>query len=374
VAARDSANNTSAPAPSNLVAIDNVVPDFTAITGCGGAPASLPLPGQTCDNTKTIRVNLSEPVRGDIKAIDFDVDENVVLNAMSGCTADMWCEQVVLTLAQAMGEDATPGVTYAHQAAGGLRARPVDGPAHDLADAGVNAVDGIVPDLPSLATVSQRVLAADGSTVDEHNGLQDGSFFTNDPAPTFHITGLGQGYRGIVAIDTNGSGDYEEGVDSIIANCLSDGAEVDCDGLGLAGDGEYDILVTSIDNTGNLSQGRTGDVVGKRGRPATLVLDRVAPEGTAFSSTATNVGIDFDESLAKGRNAAVDWFPFVMEGTRKRIVKDTTVSGAGAARSITLDSTETGIGLSGVSFLYDGPIDQRYRDRAGNYLADFTIQ
>jgi hypothetical protein len=54
-------------------------------------------------------------------------------------------------------------------------------------------------------------------------------------------------------------------------------------------------------------------------------------------------------------------------------VKDTAVSGTGAGRSITLDSTEAGVVLSGVSYLFEGSVEQRYRDRAGNYLADFTL-
>jgi hypothetical protein len=374
VAAKDTANNTSAPAPSNLVAVDNIIPSFTAITGCGGAPAALPIPDAACDNTTTIRLNLSEPVKGDFKMLEFDVDANVVLATTSTCTAETFCDQVILTLAQAMGEDDTPVVGYAHTAPlASVRPRPTDGPAHGLADGLVDAADGIVPDLPSIATVSQHALDADGATIEESYGLQDGSFFTNDAAPTFSITGLGQGYRGIVALDTNGSGDYEEGVDTVIANCISDAASVDCEGVALPADDDYNILVTSIDNTGNLSEGRTGAIAGKRGRPGTLTLDRVAPTGTSFTSSASTVGVNFGESLARGRNAAVDWFPFVMEGTRKRIVKDTAVSGTGAARSITLDSTETGVGLSGVSYLFEGSVEQRYRDRAGNYLADFTL-
>jgi len=374
VAAKDSANNASAPAPSDLIAVDNIIPSFTAITGCGGAPAALPIPDTACDNTKTIRLNLSEPVRGDFKMLEFQVDENLVLAATSTCTAETFCDQIILTLAQAMGEDDKPGVGYAHTAPlAAVRARPTDGPAHGLADGLVDAADGIVPDLPSIATVSQQALDADGATIEESFGLQDASFFTNDAAPTFSITGLSQGYRGIVALDTNGSGDYEEGVDTVIANCLSDAASVDCEGVALPADGEYSILVTSIDNTGNFSQGRSGTLAGKRGRPATLTLDRIAPAGTSFTSGASAVDVNFDESLARGRNAAVDWFPFVMEGTRKRIVKDTAVSGTGAARSITLDSTETGVVLSGVSYLFEGSVEQRYRDRAGNYLADFTL-
>ena len=374
VAARDAANNTSQPAASNFVAIDNLEPVFEAITGCGGAPAQLPIPNQTCDNTRTIRVNLSEPVKGDFKAPEFAVDGNAVLLASSTCTAETWCDQVVLTLATPIAEDDTPGVGYEFFApTEPVRPRAVDGPAHELGDGLVDAVDGIVPDLPNVATVSQNGMAADGTTVQNHYGPQDGSFYTNDASPTFHITGLGQDYRALVALDTNGSGDYEEGVDTIIANCLSEAAEVDCEALGLGSDGDYDILVTSIDNTGNLSQGRTGTLAGKRGRPLSLTLDRVSPAGTDFTAAATSVGVSFDEPLARGRNAAVDWFPFVMEGTRKRIVKDTSVSGTGAARSITLDSTENGVGLSGVSYIFDATPDLRYQDRAGNYLADFTL-
>ena len=129
VAARDAANNSSTPASSGFVAIDNIVPTFDAITGCGGAPASLPLPNATCDNTSTIRVNFSEPVLGDFKAPEFEVDENVVLLASSTCTAETFCDQVVLTLAQPMAEDDTPGVQYSffdtdrgRQAAGNGRA------------------------------------------------------------------------------------------------------------------------------------------------------------------------------------------------------------------------------------------------------------
>ncbi len=384
VAAADGAGNGSGLTPSNLVAIDNVAPALTdATTGCGAAGRAA---SATCDDFSTIRVRLSEHTKGSdqLNAADFSVFDNIVVKAdmrdsrslAAPCTQAQFCDLAILTLGQAIGEDETPAVVYEFNALP-TRTRPADGPKNNLADGALDTIDGIVPDLPSLGAVSQNGVDNSGSPVSEPVGKQGSSFYTNDATPTFSITGLGAGYTAIVSIDNNGNGNYDEGTDQVLTECESSGATADCDGSGISLDGTYNILISSTDADGNLSSGRSGTLAGKTGRPETLVLDRVAPAATGFSSVAATrtVSVAFDESVNRGRDFAEDWFVYTLvNGVRKRLVVG-NVDGAGASRDIHIAETEdrwTG-SASETKFSFNGLPSERYRDLAGNYLGDFDM-
>ncbi len=202
--ARDGAGNATAGyAISDFVNIDNLVPGIAgALTGCG-ANTTGPRGFGTCNDTQTIVVSLTEPVTGDFLAGDFRVDGNSVLAAESNCTSTVPCGSVTLRLANALGNDDEPGITYtAPTQPAPLRNRPRDGAKNQLAAIiNLNAADGIVPDLPDVNGVTQGGLDANGGAAESSYAATAGSFYTNQVAPTFSITGLGAQYN---AVDRRG--------------------------------------------------------------------------------------------------------------------------------------------------------------------------
>lgn len=120
---------------SNLVAIDNDSPTISkAFVGCApGVPAS-------CNDYRTIRVQVSEPVLETTLPLDFTVAGSPVLLAESACTATTYCDQVTLTLLTEFGEGATPVVSFAHL---GLptRQRPHDAAGHAVPNGSTAATE-----------------------------------------------------------------------------------------------------------------------------------------------------------------------------------------------------------------------------------------
>ena len=386
VAATDTAGQASPAVPSNLVKIDNEIPDIhRAVTGCGAEGFGV---SADCKDLQTVRVFLSEPVKGMFSPLDFSVLGHTVLNATArntatpgaACAATAFCNAVVLTLAptSSLTEDAKPGVEYEFSMLPPGRARPQDGPKNNLVSpVSVQAIDGIVPDLPSLDSVTQDGLDASGGATSTAKAKQGDAFYTNDSTPSFTISGLSVGYTGIVAQDSNANGDFNEG-DTILAQCEALDATATCDSLGNLGtlDATLPILVASLDADGNLSQGRTGALTGKFGRPETLVYDRSAPTATTFATgTGRQIVVTLSELVPAGRDFAEDWFTYVkVSGTPKRMVIS-SVNGTGALRNLNISANETrwAGGADIVTFSFNGTPDLRYQDRAGNYLGDFTI-
>lgn len=388
--------------------IDNLAPEVeTAITGCGAEGFAI---DSACTDASTIRVELTEPVKGQFLPTDFSVDDNTVTNVearnsqnpTAPCTnvtggvepgegptdiptvtppgtEVLFCDVVVLTLSDEIDEDATPGVAYEFT---GLPvvAQPQDGAKNGILNGSVDAEDGIVPDLPTLAAVSQSGLSDSSGVVENFKSAQGGSFYTNENAPTFRIDNLGVGYTGIVALDTNRNGDYDEGTDTVLASCESAGTSVDCLGSGLTSTGATTILVTALDPDGNLAEGKSdATLLGKHARPETLVLDQSAPTAASFvNDVATrSITVTFSEELANdGRNAAADWKAYVLKGSRTVKLSTTSASGTDLTRTVTIDSTDPNWGATGadiIKYFYEGSVSKRYQDRAGNYLADFTL-
>jgi hypothetical protein len=381
----DAAGNTTEEEKSaEFVLIDNLVPTVAeAVTGCGAGATGIDLPvdelDQACDPNSTIRVVLSEPVKGEFQPIDFAVASNAVLMAASTCTTETFCDTVVLTLADSFGDDDNPQVEYTFtELPLPVRSRPTDAPVHELDDAAVAARDGIVPALPDLATVTQDGLAADGTAVSNKRGAQGGSFYTNQETPTFAITGLGELYTAIVAVDTNDSGDFEPGIDRVVAECISEvGDTVDCQAdQVIGGDGTYDLLIASRDADDNLSEGREVSVAGKHGRPATLVIDNLAPTAESFAAAGNDLTVAFSEDLAFGRDAGADWNPRDILPNGNREVFDVSgVTGTGVARVVTIEDTDYEAGEADeLLYSLEATPNLRYQDRAGNYLLNFIIQ
>jgi hypothetical protein len=397
VVASDLAGNTTALVRSTgFVLVDNEIPAILGggepggtETGCG--PNAAPM----CDDLKTIRVNLSEAVTGDFQPFDFFVDGDVVVTATEAqCKTPVatrtFCSQVVLTLLNGFGEDDTPTVDYEFRTLPPTRARHADGATHQLPlTALVDAADGIVPDLPTLDTVTQDGVDAAGAPVSNAKGPQDGAFYTNQEGPTFRIAGLALNYRGLIALDTNGVEDFqnepvrdENGnvvapADRVVADCVSPGSFVDCESSEeIGGDASYTILVASLDREGNLSQGRTGALAGLRARPETLVIDNVAPQAASFTTAGvSDLEASFDEVLGFGRDFAADWFPRKsLPNGKFQGFTASGVSGSGASRTVTVDDPDYTPGAADqLLYTLRGTADTRYQDRAGNYLGNFIL-
>jgi hypothetical protein len=412
VAARDAAGNTSPVALSNYIRVDNVNPDVArVITGCGAQGRAL---NAACDDTKTVRAFFTEGVRATFLPADFTVAGNVVTRTDTAyiggpyvtdpagnrrpdeskpgtvCTPPAptatnpmpqipFCNVAILTLAQSMNNDATPATQYKFATAPG-RNRAQDAPKNNMADWTKNAIDGIVPDLPSLTTVTQGGVDDSGGTVENPMGPQGGSFYSNLATPTFHMTGLGTGYTGFIAIDSNGSGDYEA-TDADVARCLADAAELDCTATTSLAPGTYTILVSALDPQNNLAEGKNADL-GKHSRIATLVIDQSAPAATALSSVSASrvVTVGFDEPVGAGRNFVEDWLPFVINaaGKRQALTANTVAPTADLkGRDLTIAPNDPRWDGAADGLIYDFEDNThqstRYQDRAGNYLGDFTI-
>ena len=121
---KSSGTQTSPP-----VQIDNVVPTIKeALVGC--APAD----SLACDRGRQLRVVLSEKVRGDFIAADFNVESNVVAGVNATCTATSFCDTVQLTLATAMDGLDLPDMSYTFVDLVG-RQRPIDGTGKSIPNA-----------------------------------------------------------------------------------------------------------------------------------------------------------------------------------------------------------------------------------------------
>jgi hypothetical protein len=414
IAASDVAGNTSPVTPSaGVVVIDNIAPAlYEAVTGCG------PQGGTGCVNGNTMRVFFREGVRANLLPTDFSVAGSAVRSVTTRYIGDYstdangvshpdetkpgaacatpsptatnpmptapFCNVAILDLvnasnpsANAIGADGTPITRFTFAEAPG-RSRPKDGPGTTMADWTTTAIDGIVPALPSLGGVSQVGLDNSGGSTTTYYGKQGDGFYTNQVSPTFRLTGLGAGYTGIVAEDVNNNGTYEPATDTDLARCLAGGASLDCDASrALVANTTTPILVTSLDAGGNLAQAQTGE----RAKLESLVVDQSAPTATSYLATlaprkvAVSFGTESDDALARGRDFAEDWFVYARNnGVLKRLVVG-TVDGTDNTRNLNIPSSEskyTGTADS-VKYSFNGLPSERYQDKAGNYLTDFTL-
>lgn len=393
VVVTDLAGNATVETQSlEAVRIDNKLPTMAAaFTGCGTSPAT------GCKDLETIRVNFSEPVIGDFQPFDFLVDGNPVLSAAeANCTTQgtvTFCRQVVLTLLEAFAKDDKPVVDYQFRDLPPMRAKPVDAPSNQMPLTKVmTAIDGILPDLPTLTAVSQDGQGTAGEPVVNNRAAQPygtGSataFYTNQGTPTFSIGNVADGYRVIVALDTNGIADYQDvetvagGVttppDQVIASCLANAATNACTATSALAPGDYNILVAAKDAGDNLSMGRDA-MAGKRALPGILVIDNTAPAATGFAPVAATKDItaSFDEALGFGRNTAADWIArkYVSDDDITRFTTQ-SVTGTGASRVIRIGSATYVAGdANQLLYSYQGPANNRYQDRAGNYLGNVVL-
>lgn len=384
VVVADEASQLSPAGQSLQVPVDNIAP--APLLGWTG--------GLTKQDTRRIDVVLSERAffpRG-AQTTDWAIDGNIVTavaiqdcgpssvptkpthqtidcvantNDQTGGNGFAIGNRIVLTIAQANTQDQEPTVTYQ----GNDLSRARDRVNLGLLNQAVTAVDGIIPALPIISTV-------DGKP------LQDQQFFTNKSAPRFSLTSVQSQHKIQVWRDLNTDGKIDESgasPDDLLGEAVvpmnATTVTIDSKSLGAVDIPEMRLLTKAIDLKLN-----TTPEPGAIQTSSILNLDFTAPRvgSPAVSLSAATATVSFSEPMYVGRNFASDW---VLSGTVNGNPQSfiiSTVGGSGGVRTLTIedDSFRTNdptVVVNRVFYSFAGSnTADRYQDRAGNPLVDFT--
>ena len=345
------------------------VSDAAGNTGGGVSPA------QVIDNAvpvfdhamtltlRQIRVSFSDNalVSGGCDPTSWSAGGSLVVEVLNdNGNGDTACEQAtnssrVLVLAQSLESgDAAPNVTYTQRAVSRSPAR--DGAANQAATATVRAIVGIAPPAPDIIEVYRNTGEA---STRERAAFDEERYWTrfggNDLVVEF--AGARTGYS-VEILDEQGNVLRREPV-----TFPDSGNPQTRIPIGTV-EGEY-VRGMRLVNASNLR----GDVATLR-----IVLDQTLPQLTGAIKTApTTVDVAFSEKLSEGTNFAFDWLPYEnvadAEGGRQYYNVD-KVSGSGASRTLTVSTFENNGPFGGAEYLLISGNGTRYRDRAGNELAD----
>lgn len=324
---------------SDVVAVDTIAPFATgAATGRDA-------------NGDFIAVDLNELIGAPaMTAADWSVDDNQVVTTQAQPNPITGATTVTLRLARKLTHDnVQPAVRY--EPADGARA--YDRVDLKLANQALNAADGVIPEIPTIATVAGKA-------------KQDGAFYTNDSTPDIEVSNLVQGDLVQLFIDRNGDGQVDSGDTKIGEGSSFEGEDVviTASSLGTA-DADLGLLAQVKDGSGNTSPARL----------ETLVLDFTAPTALRALVSGNTVEVEFNEPLAVGRNHTFDWNVLVTRNGTQRTRPVNEVAGSGDSRQLTVDEQYYTSGVDSI----DGAIyrlrseTDRYLDRAGNALADFSV-
>lgn len=325
--------------------------------------------GPDGSDLRRIDVHLTERVAfpDRLTPTNFDVDGNVVTGvefvdskgvdnneaSQQGNSFPVG-DQIVLTLGQDLGEDETPAVRFN---GADLGDRPYDRVNLTLGNFEIEAADGILPPLPAVDSLGGL-------------GELDGQFHTNQSAPELVASNVTEGHRIQVYEDSDGDGAVD-GTDREVGEKIAQSSgsiTIQLDDLGTT-ERDLTLLTRAVDASGN--EGETAaDAVS---------LDFTAPEFATLGEDVDNreVNTTLDEPLRDGRNAVADW---VVEknrfGTYVALERD-QVTGADNTDTRTThisdDEEQWEEGAADrVSYDFDGPVEERYIDRAGNVLANFV--
>lgn len=328
-------NGTLGSGQSAPVDVDNIAPSIV------GART-----GGTTSDKRLVTVELSEGIAGGqagMSATDWTVDNAAVQSATITPDAKI----VELRLTQDLQQDARPRVAYAPTPVSQAKDRV----GKTLTDQAVQAVDGIVPLEPTITKIA-------GATA------QGGEFFTNDSTPDFEITDVAAGQTVTLYEDTNLNNNFDPGTDAPIgeATVQSGNTAVINGDLG-TNNRTVKIFGRTEDGSGNLGPVSTD----------TLTLDFTPVTTVAATLAGDTVNVTFSEPLGAGRDFAADWFVYGIDvnGDYRRFPAE-TVGGTGATRAVTVDHPDFAGNVSQIEYMFTGetPTD-RYRDRAGNDVADF---
>ena len=342
VVVRDQAGN-AVDAISDAVDVDNEPPTIVRATVTRG-------PGE--GEQRRVLVELGECVVGRTSPANWSPVPLVVTEVPGSCPT-----QIELAFAQDFPDDPVGALAY----------RPGPGPlvfedrvGLTVPGAEVAMHDGIVPRAPVISTVSGRP-------------PEDGTFLVNDPAATVVLENppqggaIAAGYRIEVFEETNGAEGLQPDEDRLLCAGVADGVTIALPCSLAGGDRTMTVYARSVDRSGN-----DGDPAA-----ATVVLDTTAPRALSFEVEGNRISVRFDEPIAAGRDAPPDWRVLGVHPERGAMEFSVgpVKAGGAASRVLTFHHPYTSgtVTVAEVRYLFAGDPADRYTDRAGNRVENFTL-
>jgi hypothetical protein len=349
--ATDTAANSGG-GTSTVSLIDNIVPAFNYAATI---------------NLRQIGVSFSENnvVSGGCDPSLWSVEDNIVVNVLNDngdagvteCTASSNNSRILVLAKDLANSDAEPRVTYTQRALTTSPAR--DGAANQAPTATVKAIVGIAPNIPDVIAVFRNT-GGDGSSR-ETATFDEGTYFTR-----FGGTDLVVEYAGA---RTGYTVQVLDGSNTVIKS----------ERVTFPASGNPEVRVPIGTTAGNYvrklrlvnANNIPGDVA-----PLSITLDQTLPKVAGATKTAaTTVAVNFSEKISHGSDFAFDWLPYEnvadAEGGRQYYNVD-KVEGSGASRTLTVSTFANNGPFGGAEYLLISG-GERYRDRAGNLLADTIV-
>lgn len=349
--ATDTAQNSGGASSASSL-IDNIVPAFNYAATI---------------NLRQIGVSFSENnvVSGGCDPSLWSVEDNIVVNVLNDngdagvteCTASSNNSRILVLATDLANSDAEPRVTYTQRALTTSPAR--DGAANNAPTATVKAIVGIAPSVPDVIAVFRNT-GGDGSNRETATFDED-TYFTRFGGSDLVVefAGARTGYT-VQVLDGNNNVIKSERV----TFPESGNPEVRVP-IGTAA-GNY-VRKLRLVNANNIP----GDVAAMN-----ITLDQTLPQiAGATKTAATSVNVNFSEKISHGSDFAFDWLPYEnvadAEGGRQYYNVD-RVTGSGASRTLEVSTFANNGPFGGAEYLLISG-GERYRDRAGNQLADTIV-
>jgi hypothetical protein len=259
----------------------------------------------------------------------------------SGCTR-------LLTLQNALGEDATPTLHYdpsGTHAPGRLPYQDLAGFTLDFSQQAPSVFDKVRPRLPNITAV-------DGGSVTSANQ----QFVGHNASPSVSVGNVTPGDKVVVDVKPSGS------TTPVETAPVTFSAATGVVPISLPSDGTFTVTAVAIDPAGNRSDNATEQGPGNDGTTPSVSydLDRVPPVITGVASDGNNVTVNFSEPVT-GPDSAADWTITDPNGTTKYTVG--SVGGNGATRTLAASGVPQGALVS------YAPKGDHYVDVASNPLA-----
>jgi hypothetical protein len=360
--------NTTVDDPSARVEVDNISPALS--NAKTGGPSGQDL--RRIDLCFTERVGSPAVLARDYRVDGHTVQTATPTNRNGSAASSAGFDCVQLGLGEDLNRNAEPNVTYNPEVLAAVApARNFDRVDQNMANEVLKAVDGIIPRQPIIQAISNQNYGLQGPWT-------DGAFYSNDTTPEVQIALIDAGDLVTLYRDVNDNGTIEDGADEELGSAVAQGGTVSITSrsIGTApADPEVGLLVEVVDPRFN-----AGPLGGAR-----LVFDFVPPEATAAVVNAgnrNNVDVSFDDILRFGRDFAIDWRLFGLKSglTVRFTVGEVTHSGGeggSGARTLVIDdatySSDLTADVTEVKYDFLKAANDRYKDRAGNDLADFAL-
>jgi hypothetical protein len=337
---------------SEMVDVDLIAPDI--------ASAEV-RPGPGSGQRRIVRVVFTEPVQNSNNMLDWTIQDGQQKLVLTPPVQSADKRTVELTTSSDFDFDPSGTLTYDPNTLNGNAY-------HDRVGLEIGTpkqkslVDRINPLAPVFNTVAGRAVQ------------DDGKFHFNTDAPSVALGNPGSdnaairaGYEVRLFEEANGqpglqvAGDRDLGCGDV-----AEGTAIELTGCDFSGaDRQAEVYAVSTDVNNNLGTERA----------ASLVLDRVRPVLANITVAGTTVNVAFSEDLVDGRDFSADWHFFTLrqgDGKRTEVnVQEVSPGASNNVRSLAVDSFGSNTPFE-VRYLFRGAEADRYVDRAGNSLLDFT--